>query len=169
MHSVAKNMSTMINFHIMEWHLQVKTQKQYQKLYLIQNRFELTLPQPIRYVRQLHCHGNVTLLIQGHTVHHAFLYSPYLNFCSSGGALDHQVRHLGRAIEHNFGPEQGARIWTSQPSKVQMPGGVVRGSGIVKLRIDRRINVSKPQKKTSTKASNDHTNIPNSIVTISWY
>lgn len=122
MHSVAKNMSTMINFHIIGMTLASENPK--------------AVPKTIFDTKSIWAHTTTTNSVCEATSLSwkcdtfntrpyctPFFILPDLNFCSSGGELDHQIRHLGRAIEHNFGPEQGARIWTSQPSKVQMPGG----------------------------------------------
>ena len=56
-----------------------------------------------------------------------------------------QIRRLGRASEHYFGP-RGAGILTIQSSKVQMPVG----EGKLKFRVDRRILFGKGGKNFKT-------------------
>ena len=57
--------------------------------------------------------------------------------------LDHKIQHLGGEFRRNFGP-WGARIKTNQSSKVQRTegggGGWLPRGGMLRLRIDRRIN-----------------------------
>ena len=59
--------------------------------------------------------------------------------CSLGGAFDRQIRRLGGAFEHHFGP-RGREFERSNLQKFKCPGFARGGGGgMLKFRVDRRI------------------------------